>query len=61
MRWNWIDDSSDDKAEDDVAIEMAPLRDGATHNSGAGGCKSALKQNIISVACFQLLLAPDCK
>ena len=38
-----VDDSSHEDREDDVAIEVASLGDGAGHDGGAGGGKRALE------------------
>ena len=40
-----VDDSSHEDREDDVAIEVASLGDGAGHDGGAGGGEGALEEH----------------
>ena len=42
VRGDGVDQPGDDGGEDDVAIEVAPLGDGAGHDRGASGRESAL-------------------
>ena len=40
-----VEEARHDGAEDDVAVEVAPLRDGAGDDGGAGGGESSLKRH----------------
>ena len=42
-----VEEARHDGAEDDVAVEVAPLRDGAGDDRGASGSEGALKKYII--------------
>jgi hypothetical protein len=45
VRWDGVDYSCHERAEDDVTVEVTSLGDGAGHDGGAGSGKSALNDN----------------
>ena len=54
MRGDGVDQPGDDGGEHDVAVEVAPLGDGAGHDRGASGRESALvgKEKKMQSFCF---------